>query len=134
MDTTTTQRRTAAPLEVVTFRALQEGPPYKEASAWRQAPGVAFDVLLHLMIGLTVAGSAGLESWAFFAVLVAAYVVTSFVHRVLLRRWWGVTLGGGMAQVCWVEAETGRRPTLRRLAGVWLWGSLISLLTVLLGG
>ncbi|MDT7800136.1 MAG: hypothetical protein QOI78_3569 [Actinomycetota bacterium] len=134
MDTATTQGRKSADVEIVTFRALREGPPYKEASGWRQAPGVAFDVLLHLMIGLIVAGSAGLESWAFFAVLVAAYVVTSFVHRVLLRRWWGVTLGGGMAQVRWVEAETGRTPTLRRLAVVWLWASLFSVLAVLTGG
>ncbi|MEA5363257.1 hypothetical protein VA596_27250 [Amycolatopsis sp., V23-08] len=130
MDTATTQ----ASLEIVTFRALREGPPYREASGWRQAPAVVIDMLLHLMIGLIVAGLSGAESWSFFVTLVTTYVVASFVHRVLLRRWWGVTLGGGIAQVRWVEIETGLTPTLGQLAVLWLFASLFSVLTALTGG
>ncbi|WP_328647729.1 RDD family protein [Amycolatopsis sp. NBC_00348] len=134
MDTATTQDRKSAELEIVTFRALREGPPYKEASGWRQAPAVVIDMLLHLLAGLIVAGLTGAESWSFFVTLVTAYVVASFVHRVLLRRWWGVTIGGGIARVRWVETETGRTPTLLQLAVLWLFASLFSLLTVLTGG
>ncbi|MFJ1758944.1 hypothetical protein ACIOD2_01425 [Amycolatopsis sp. NPDC088138] len=134
MDTATTQDRKAAELEIVTFRALREGPPYKEASGWRLAPAVVVDVLLHLMVGLIVATLMGAESWLFFTTLVTTYVTASFVHRVLLRRWWGVTIGGGMAQVRWVDTETGRTPTLVQLAVLWLFASLFSLLTALSGG
>jgi hypothetical protein len=134
MDTATTQDRNAASLEVVSRSALLAGPPYKEASTLRQAPAVVVDVLLHLLVAVIVAGSAGGESWSFFLALVAGYVVASFVHRVLLRRWWGVTIGGGLFGLRWIESGTGRRPTLARLAWVWLIGSLVTVLTVLTGG
>ncbi|WP_326950491.1 RDD family protein [Amycolatopsis sp. NBC_01307] len=134
MDTATTQDRKSAELEIVTFRALREGPPYKEASGWRQAPAVVIDMLLHLLAGLIVAGLTGAESWSFFVTLVTAYVVASFVHRVLLRRWWGVTIGGGLFGLRWVESGTGRRPTLGWFAWAWLIGSLVTVLTVLTGG
>jgi len=134
MDTATTQDRTAASLEVVSSSALLAGPPYKEASTLRQAPAVVLDMLLHLLVGLIVAASAGADPLVFFLALVAGYVVASFVHRVLLRRWWGVTVGGGLFGLRWIEAGTGRRPTLRRLAGVWLGGSLVTVLAVLTGG
>lgn len=134
MDTATTQDRKAAALAVVSRRARLAGPPYEEASTWRQSPAVVVDVLLHLLVAVIVAASAGGAPWSFFLALVAGYVVASFVHRVLVRRWWGVTIGGGLFGLRWIESGTGRRPTLRRFAGVWLWGSLISVLAVLTGG
>ena len=133
MTSDTTQDRAPVPLGVVRRRVLLAGPPYQEASTLRQTPAVVFDVLVHLLAGVIV-GSAAAGSLGFFPGVVVGYVVVSFVHRVPLRRWWGATLGGALFGLRWIEAGTGRKPTMGRLTSAWFGGLLVTVLAVLTGG
>ncbi|MCU1681520.1 MAG: putative rane protein [Amycolatopsis sp.] len=133
MTSDTTQDGESAPFEVVRRRAMRTGPPpYQGASALRQTPAVVLDVLVHLLAGVIV-GTAAAGSLGFGPGLVVGYVVVSFVHRVLLRRWWGATIGGALFGLRWIDTGTGRKPTLGWLAAAWFIRSLATVLTVLPG-
>ena len=58
----------------------------------------------------------------------------SFVHRVLFQWACKATIGKLLLGVVLVRADNRRRPTLRRLAALWLFGTLMSVLEGVLNG
>jgi hypothetical protein len=110
--------------------------PRERTARWRIA--VVTDILLHSLATLIVFGSflIGHPDPSIFAVLLAlpgSYLVVSFMHRVLFQWAFRSTVGKLLLGVVLVRTDTRERPSLRRLAGVWL-GSLFITLASLLDG
>ncbi|WP_290054838.1 RDD family protein [Amycolatopsis solani] len=111
--------------ELVRRRDLRAGAPYPSAPAVLGVLALLTDVALHLTTTLVIATRFGLSFWPG----VAVYAVISLTHRVLLRRWWGATLGGLLCGLRFVVEATGRPPTLGQLAKVWLLTAVLAVST-----
>ncbi|MDS0138956.1 MULTISPECIES: RDD family protein [unclassified Amycolatopsis] len=112
-------------------RLLRTGP-IRRASWSRRLPAVSADLALHLLVAAVAAAGVDPEGGvAFLVTAVVTYLAVSFVHRVLLQRWWGATIGRLLAGLRCADPRTGRPPTLRRLALGWLYGLFATVVAVL---
>ncbi|HET6706436.1 RDD family protein [Amycolatopsis sp.] len=112
-------------------RLLRTGP-IRRASWQRRVPAVSVDLVLHFVVAAVVAAEVDMEGGvAYFVTLVATYLAVSFGHRVFLQRWWGATIGRLLVGLRCADPQTGRPPTLRRLAFGWLYGLLATIAAML---
>jgi hypothetical protein len=116
-------------LVAVRRRDRGAAPPLPPASDRRWAGAFAVDVVLHLTIGIVVALRWGLP---FLITAIAVFTVVSFVHRVLLQRWWGTTIAGALFGVLRVDKRTGVKATLGGLLKAWLVTGYIAVITVVI--
>jgi hypothetical protein len=110
--------------------------PRERTARWRIA--VAIDILLHsfvtfIVFGSYLVGHPDPPLWGVLLALPGSYLLVSFMHRVLFQWAFRSTVGKLLLGVVLVRTDTRERPSLRRLAGVWL-GSLFITLASLLDG
>lgn len=100
-------------------------PRYPSPRRLRRGIGFVVDLALHLGVGEAVillsehvqhlsrlAGVWGLLAW----------ILASFVHRVLIQSVWGTTLGKALFGLRLVRWDDGDKPTWGQLAKAWLLG------------
>jgi hypothetical protein len=100
-------------------------PRYPSPRRLRRALGFAVDFVLHLGCGVGVFLVAGRVPalarlptvWA-----ILAWLLVSFVHRVVIQRLTGTTLGKAIFGLCLVRGEDGLRPRFGQLLKAWLVG------------
>jgi hypothetical protein len=110
--------------------------PKERTARWRIA--VVIDILLHsvamvIVFGSFLVGHPDPPLWQSILVPVGSYMAVSFVHRVLFQWAFRTTVGKALLGVVLVRTDTRGRPSLGRLAGVWL-GSFFIFLGSLLDG
>jgi hypothetical protein len=108
-------------------------PRYPSSRRFRQAAGFAIDFALHLGSGVGVFFLAGRVPalshlptvWA-----VLAWLLVSFLHRVVIQRLTGTTLGKAIFGLCLVRPEDGERPRFGELVKAWFAGVWVGILFI----
>ncbi|HEY0501200.1 MAG TPA: RDD family protein [Kutzneria sp.] len=108
--------------------------PDERTARWRVA--VLIDVLLHsfamvIAFGVFLLTHPDPPGWQAVLALVGSYLAVSFVHRALFQWALRSTIGKLLLGVVLVRTDTLGRPSVWRLAGIWVF-SLFLFLTNLL--
>ncbi|MEV6904837.1 hypothetical protein [Amycolatopsis sp. NPDC051372] len=91
--------------------------PLPDPPAWQRGGAIVADLAIHLTIAIVVTMNLNLPV---LPTLIGTYTVVSFVHRVLLQRWWGATTGRALFVLRYLITTTGAKPSFGVLLKAWL--------------
>jgi hypothetical protein len=103
-------------------------PRYPSPRTLRRTYGFVVDWIVHFGCGVAAYLATGTHLPTVWAVL--AWLVASFVHRVLIQAACGTTLGKALFGLRIIRPSDGGRPTVGELARAWVLGVWLTCLLV----